>query len=104
MAVRHTPRSTPTINPLTNAWPSRSMCSFILLIPYASLHTLYTTLSRDCQHLFTLFFVNNYRDLGRLLWLATVGHVEKCLDSGIDSGYPDISAWFELESPIGRRL
>ena len=25
------------------------MCNFILLIPYASLHTLYTTLSRDCQ-------------------------------------------------------
>ena len=35
----------------------------------------------------SLFFI--------FLWLATVGHVEKGLDSGIDSGYPDISAWFE---------
>ena len=86
MSIIHTPRPIPITMPCRKACPSGSIDgrNFIQLYPYPSLHTLYTTLSRDCQ-VFFLFF----------LWLATVGHVEKGLDSGIDSGYPDISAWFE---------
>ena len=86
MSITNTPIPIPMTMPNRKACPSGSIDgrNFIQLYPYPSLHTLYTTLSRDCQ-VFFLFF----------LWLATVGHVEKGLDSGIDSGYPDISAWFE---------
>ena len=64
-----TPRPIPMTIPCRKACPSGSIVgrNFIQLYPYPSLHTLYTTLSRDCQHLFKLFFVSNYRDLGQLL-------------------------------------
>ena len=64
-----TPRPMPMTIPCRKACPSGSIVgrNFIQLYPYPSLHTLYTTLSSDCQHLFKLFFVSNYRDLGQLL-------------------------------------
>ena len=90
ISVTNTPIPIPITMPCKKASPSGSVVgrNFIQLYPYPSLHTEYTPESRDCQVFFLTFFVSIYRDLGRLLWLAAVWHVEKGVDSGVDSGYP----------------
>ena len=57
MSITNTPIPIPMTIPNRKAFPSGSIVgrNFIQLYPYPSLHTFYTTLSRDCQHLFTLF-------------------------------------------------
>ena len=90
ISVTNTPIPIPITMPSKKASPSGSTVgrNFIQLYPYPSLHTEYTPESRDCQVFFLTFFVSIYRDLGRLLWLAAVWHVEKGVYFGIDSGYP----------------
>ena len=106
ISVTNTPIPIPITMPCKKASPSGSVVgrNFIQLYPYPSLHTEYTPESRDSQVFFLTFFVSIYRDLGRLLWLAAVWHVEKGINSGVDSGYPDISAWLVQNPAIRGRL